>query len=159
LAGIAPGRRLPLFATQTFRDWFSRREPTNESKPRVILWPDTFNNHFHPEVARAAVEGLEAAGFQVTLPAKNLCCRRPLYDFGMLDTAKSLLRQTLDTLKPDLAAGIPIIGLEPSCVAVFRDEMVNLLPADEDARRMQAQTVLLSEFLNRHAGHLQWPQL
>jgi FAD/FMN-containing dehydrogenase/Fe-S oxidoreductase len=159
LAGIAPGRQLPLFAAQTFRDWFRSRQARNEGQRRVILWADTFNNYFHPEVARAAVEVLEAAGFQVSLPAKSLCCGRPLYDFGMLDTAKALLRETLDTLKRDLAMGVPIVGLEPSCVAVFRDEMVNLLPANEDATRMQRQTLLLSEFLNRHAGDYRWPTL
>jgi FAD/FMN-containing dehydrogenase/Fe-S oxidoreductase len=158
LAGIAPGRRLPLFASQTFREWFSRRSPVNEGKPRVILWADTFNNYFHPNVAQAAVEVLEAAGFQVTLPAKGLCCGRPLYDFGMLDTAKALLRETLDTLKRDLAAGVPIVGLEPSCVAVFRDEMMGLFPDDKDAQRMHGQTFLLSEFLNRHAGEYRLPQ-
>src|SRR5262249_39360686 len=133
--------------------------PVNQGKPHLILWTDTFNNYFHPDVARAAVEVLEAAGFQVRLPAKILCCGRPLYDFGMLDTAKSLLRDVLDALRPDLAAGIPIVGLEPSCVAVFRDEMLNLLPEDVDARRMQGQTFLLSEFLNQHASNYRLPML
>jgi FAD/FMN-containing dehydrogenase/Fe-S oxidoreductase len=159
LAGIASGRRLPLFATQTFRDWFSRREVINGGQPRVVLWADTFNNYFHPDVARAAVEVLEAAGFYVTLPPQSLCCGRPLYDFGMLDTAKALLREVLDALKRDLTAGVPIVGLEPSCVAVFRDEMGNLFPDDEDARRMRRQTFLLSEFLNRHTDNYRLPQL
>jgi FAD/FMN-containing dehydrogenase/Fe-S oxidoreductase len=157
LAGIARGRRLPLFARETFRDWFAKRETVNEGKPRVILWADTFNNYFHPQVARAAVEVLEAAGFQVTMPAKVLCCGRPLYDFGMLDKAKALLRDVLDALKPDLATGVPIVGLEPSCVAVFRDEMAGLLPDDEDAKRLREQTFLLSEFLNRHAQSFHVP--
>jgi FAD/FMN-containing dehydrogenase/Fe-S oxidoreductase len=159
LAGIAPARRLPLFASETFRDWFRKRELVNQDKPHVILWADTFSNYFHPEVARAAVEVLEAAGFQVKLPAKVLCCGRPLYDFGMLDTAKALLRETLDTLKHDLAAGIPIIGLEPSCVSVFRDEMMGLYPDDRGAKSMHSQVFLLSEFLNKHSSHFHLPQL
>ena len=104
--------------------------------PQVILWPDTFNNHFHPEIAKAAVEVLEAAGFQVWVPKRSLCCGRPLYDFGMLDTAKRLLREILDALRPQIEAGIPIVGLEPSCVAVFRDELTGLFPRDEVAQRV-----------------------
>jgi hypothetical protein len=118
---IAPQRRVPAFAPETFREWFRRRGPRNEGKPQVILWADTFNNHFHPDVARAAVDVLEAAGFQVLVPERPLCCGRALYDFGMLDTAERLLREVLDTLRPWIQPGVPVVGLEPSCVAVFRD--------------------------------------
>jgi len=102
---------------------------------------------------------LEDAGFQVLVPAKSLCCGRPLYDFGMLDMAKGLLREVLDTLKPWIEAGIPIVGLEPSCVAVFRDELTSLFPRDEDAKRLSQQTYLLSEFLNRKVKGYRPPQL
>ena len=78
--------------------------------PRVLLWPDTFNNHFHPQTAIAAVEVLEAAGFQVVVPRRSLCCGRPLYDFGMLKTAKRLLRQILDELRPEIEARDAIRG-------------------------------------------------
>jgi Fe-S oxidoreductase len=125
----------------------------------VILWPDTFNNHFHPDAARAAVEVLEAAGFQVLAPARSFCCGRPLYDFGMLDTAKGQLCEILDTLRPWVEAGVPVVGLEPSCVAVFRDELTGLFPHDEDARRLNQQTYLLSEFLNRKVKDFRPPQL
>ena len=151
-AGIAPQRQVPAFATRTFKEWFRRRGPRNDGKLPVILWPDTFNDHFHPEVAKAAVEVLEHAGFQVLVPAKSLCCGRPLYDFGMLDTAEGLLREVLTTLGPWIEAGVPVVGLEPSCVAVFRDEFTNLFPSDQNARRLDQQTFLLSEFLNRKAG-------
>ncbi len=160
LAGIAPERRLPPFARQTFKEWFRRRRPGHApGSPPVILWPDTFTNHFHPDIAKAGVEVLEAAGFEVWIPAKSLCCGRPLYDFGMIDTAKGLLREILDTLQPQIEAGISIVGLEPSCVAVFRDEMLNLFPNDENAKRLQKQTFLLSEFLNQHARDFDPPQL
>ncbi len=131
----------------------------NQGKPQVILWPDTFNNNFHPETGRAAVEVLEAAGFQVLLPTASLCCGRPLYDFGMLDTAKRLLREILDALRPQIQAGIPIVGLEPSCMAVFRDELTNLFPDDEDAKRLRRQAFLLSEFLNKKVEGYEPPQL
>jgi FAD/FMN-containing dehydrogenase/Fe-S oxidoreductase len=159
IAGIAPERRIPVFAPQTFKQWFRQREPRNEGSPRVILWADTFNNHFHPEAAQAAVEVLEAVGYQVEVPERSLCCGRPLYDFGMLDTAKRLLRQVLDTLRPQIAAGIPLVGLEPSCVAVFRDELRNLFPGDADARRLSQQSFLLSEFLEKQVQNYQFPPL
>jgi FAD/FMN-containing dehydrogenase/NAD-dependent dihydropyrimidine dehydrogenase PreA subunit len=159
LGGISTRRKMPAFAPETFKAWFRRRGPRNVGKPRVILWPDTFNNHFHPQTARAAVEVLEHAGFRVVVPEASLCCGRPLYDFGMLHTAKRLLRQILDVLKPEIEAGTPIVGLEPSCVAVFRDELKNLFPMDEDARRLGAQTFLLSEFLEKKVEDYRPPRL
>jgi FAD/FMN-containing dehydrogenase/Fe-S oxidoreductase len=117
--------------------------------PEVILWPDTFNNYFHPSTARAAVEVLESAGYRVLIPRAHLCCGRPLYDFGFLDRAPSLLLQILDELSPAIEAGIPIVGLEPSCIAVFRDELLNLFPHDDRAQKLSHQTFLLSEFLER----------
>jgi len=82
-----------------------------------------------------------------------------LYDFGMLDTAKSLLRQVLDSLRSEIQAGIPVVGMEPSCVAVFRDELTNLFPDDENARRLSQQTFLLSEFLNTQVKGYHPPKL
>lgn len=148
-AGVAPNRTLPKFASQTFKEWFRRRGPRFEGRPGVILWPDTFNNYFHPEVARAAVEVLEDAGYRVIVPVPDLCCGRPLYDYGMLDTAKRWLLQILDTLRESIREGVPVIGLEPSCVSVFRDELTNLIAGDNDAQRLQKQTYLLSEFLEK----------
>ena len=147
--GIAPEREIPRFATETFTAWFRRREKVNQGAPEVLLWPDTFNNYFHPNVAKAAVEVLEHAGFQVTIPPRPLCCGRPLYDFGMLKTAKGLLNQILNVLSEPIQAGIPMVGLEPSCLAVFRDEMMNLLPHDWNARRLHKQCFTLSEFLQK----------
>jgi len=148
-ADIAPERSIPAFAKETFKQWFRERGPRNQYKPPVILWPDTFNNHFHPETAKAAVEVLEDAGFRVEVPQQPLCCGRPLYDFGMLDLAKRQLRQILDALAPQIREGVPIVGLEPSCVAVFRDEMANLLPNEENSRRLRGQVFTLGEFLER----------
>jgi Fe-S oxidoreductase len=147
VAGIHPGRRLPPFARRTFRDRFAARART--ASPTVLLWPDTFTNFFQPEIAEAAVTVLEAAGHRVAIPRRVLCCGRPLYDFGMLDLARRQLRQILTALAPEIAAGLPVVGLEPSCVAVFRDELVNLFPQDAAARRLAAQTFTLAEFLLR----------
>ncbi|MGH7357626.1 MAG: FAD-binding and (Fe-S)-binding domain-containing protein, partial [Candidatus Rokuibacteriota bacterium] len=152
LVGMAPERQIPTFAPETFVRWFRRRGIQNTGGSPVLLWPDTFTNHFHPETAQAAVEVLEAAGFRVTVPAGALCCGRPLYDYGMLARAKRMLAEILEALRPQIAAGTPVIGLEPSCVAVFRDELPGLFPHDQDARRLSRQVWLLSEFFEREAS-------
>jgi Fe-S oxidoreductase len=154
LAGIAPQRTPPRFAEETFSSWFERRGGTRVQGGRpVILWPDTFTNFFEPGIAKAAVEVLEAAGCSVQLPRGHLCCGRPLYDFGMLKLARRQLEQILDRLRPEIRAGVEIVGLEPSCIDVFKDELVNMLPHDEDAKRLSKQTYSLVEFL---ADRLEW---
>jgi FAD/FMN-containing dehydrogenase/Fe-S oxidoreductase len=157
--GIAPQREIPRFAPRTFKDWFFGRERKNPHGAAVILWPDTFNNYFTPEVAIAATEVLEAAGYRVEVPQQTLCCGRPLYDYGMLLTAKAFLRDILEALRPRIQAGVHIVGLEPSCVSVFRDELVNLLPHDLDAQRLAHQTRTLSEFLMEIGERWQPPKV
>ena len=158
-AGIHPDRTIPAFAPYTFQEWFRRRRPAVGGAPKVILWADTFNNHFHPKTAEAAVEVLEAAGFAVEVPDGHLCCGRPLYDWGMLHQAKRLLAATLRTLGRDIQEGIPVVVLEPSCASVFRDELTNLFPHTENAKRLREQTFLLSEFLEKKAPDFQLPRL
>ncbi len=175
LGHIPPQRRIPAFAPETFKQWFGRTSgwSIHEGAPRlaslarrgsldarpVLLWADTFNNYFLPSTAKAAVEVLETAGYRVLVPQANLCCGRPLYDFGMLDRAESLLLEILDQLEPEIEAGIPVVGLEPSCVAVFRDELINLFPHDARAQALSKQTFLLSEFLEQNATGAPLPQL
>ena len=96
--GIAQSRTIPRFAHEPFTAWFRARREVNAGAPDVLLWPDTFNNYFHPRVAKAAVRVLEHEGFQVVIPERSLCCGRPLYDFGMLKLATKLLKQTLAQL-------------------------------------------------------------
>jgi Fe-S oxidoreductase len=158
-SGMRQQRSVPAFAPQTFRNWFERREPANPDATLVMLWPDTFNNYFLPDTAKAAVEVLEAAGFRVIIPKSILCCGRPLYDFGMLDRAKSLLIKVLDTLTNEIDIGIPIVVLEPSCAAVFRDELLNFFPQDERAHKLARQTYLLSEFLEKRVADFELPKL
>jgi FAD/FMN-containing dehydrogenase/Fe-S oxidoreductase len=157
--GIAAGQEAPRFAEEPFTSWFADHRPRHADGPPVLLWPDTFTNYFEPGVGRAAVEVLESAGFRVELPAGPVCCGRPLYDYGMLPTARLLLKSAMRRLEPHLRQGTPIVGLEPSCVAVFRDELTNLFPDDLDAQRLRNQTLVLSEFLDRHAGDWPLPQL
>ncbi|RZI45010.1 FAD-binding oxidoreductase [Herbaspirillum sp. HC18] len=159
LAHIAPQRRITAFAPQSFSAWFAKRRQTWSRSDRVVLWPDTFNNYFHPDVAKAAVEVLEHAGCEVSVPRAPLCCGRPLYEFGMLDKAKAYLENVLEVLAEEIRAGIPIIGLEPACVSVFREELPNLFPYDEQAMRLRRQVFLLSEYLDARDGDFPFPAL
>ena len=160
LAGIEQQRRIPEFAPQTFQAWFLRRRlKLANDNGNVILWPDTFNNFFFPETAQAATGILENAGFNVEVPSGHICCGRPLYDYGMLDTAKKYLLRVMKVLQPQIEAGVPLVVLEPSCASVFRDELHNLFPGHKLAEKLHAQTFLLSEFLEKKAVEYKIPQL
>jgi len=167
---LAPQREIPRVAPVDFRRWarkhrvatlgsITRNVQTGSDPKRVILWVDTFNNYFHPETSRAALEVLAAAGFDVVIPGSHLCCGRPLYDFGFLDQAKAYLQRVLNDLGPVVEQGTPMVVLEPSCASVFRDELRNLFPSDARADRLRRQTFVLSEFLERHAAAYEPPRL
>ena len=158
VGGIARQRTLPRFAQRTFRAQFdalqrSRRNPARSGGMRrgdpVILFPDTFSNHFRPQSALAAVRVLEASGARVNLSPDGLCCGRPYYDFGMLDKAKAALEKILAALAPQIESGVPVVVLEPGCHSVFRDEMLKLLPGNECAAKLAKQTVSLAEVLEQ----------
>jgi FAD/FMN-containing dehydrogenase/Fe-S oxidoreductase len=171
---LAPQRQVPQFARCNFQKWARKQGvPTMEDAPddrtnkgagrqstgstandkelEVILWVDTFNNYFHPDTSRAALEVLRHAGFKVIVPRQHLCCGRPLYDFGLLEKAKEYLQRILEVLGAKIDAGVPVVVLEPSCASVFRDELRNLFPMDVRATKLRSQTFLLSEFLEHHA--------
>jgi FAD/FMN-containing dehydrogenase/Fe-S oxidoreductase len=140
--------------------------PVREARPaapQVLLWPDTWNNYYHPQSLHAAAQVLEAAGFAPEVPRHHVCCGRPLYDFGFLKQARAYLEKILHDFAPQIDAGLPFVFLEPSCASVFRDELVNFFPPGSEhgprAQRLRDQTLLLSEFLVRHAPHFQPPQL
>jgi len=162
LGGFAQQRKIPAFSPYTFKQAFERSgapETGPADRHEVILWPDTFNNYFHPKTAEAAVEVLASAGFSVHVPMAPLCCGRPLYDYGMLDLARKQLREILSALRREIRSGTPVVVLEPSCASVFRDELVNMFPHDEDALRLSQQTFLLSELLDQRANSYQPPLL
>src|SRR5579871_5689220 len=147
LFGIAKARTLPKFANETFHTSFRKRPAKPAAPVTVLLWPDTFNNNFRPETLHAAVEVLENAGFRVTIPELRLCCGRPLYDHGYLE-------KILTAFSEQIIQGIPIVVLEPSCCSVFRDEMLDLFPDRDDAKRLASLTMTLAEFLERYAPSL-----
>jgi Fe-S oxidoreductase len=152
-AGMAPERSVPQFAPQSFKTWFAKRPQQDDRQPRVLLFADTFNNYFLPQTARAAVEVLEHAGYQVLVPMQHVCCGRPLYDHGFLDQAKRYLRHAMRVLVPYVERGIPIVLLEPSCWSVMHDEIHGLFPEREETRQIMENTFLLSEFLVERANY------
>ena len=145
LAGVAPERNLPKFAPRTFRSQFKPSGAGAGAGEAVVLFDDTFNNHFRPGTAVAAQKLLEAAGCAVELPAQRVCCGRPYYDYGMLDEAKRALERVLETLPVNR----PIVVLEPGCLSVFRDELRQLLPDDPRAARLASRVFSLSEILQQ----------
>ena len=156
LAGVAD-REAPLFAEESFLDWWQARggpQPEPGDPRAVVLWPDTFSTYFHPSVARAAVRVLEDAGFRVAVPAEAVCCGLTLISTGQLGAARRVLRRTLRVLRPWIEAGTPVVGLEPSCTAVFRADAPELMPDDEDVKRLAGQFLTFSELLVRRAPSL-----
>jgi Fe-S oxidoreductase len=156
---VAPERRIPAFSNRTFRSWFQRQSPKATGGAAVLLWPDTFNNYFRPDTACAATMILKNAGYRVEIPTHQLCCGRPLYDHGFLKMAKTYLRRVISELEPQIAAGTPVVVLEPSCCSVFRDEMCDLLPDVPAAQKLAKLTVTLAEFLETHAPQFVFPQI
>ena len=118
----------------------------------VLLWVDTFTDYFTPEVGRDAVRVLEAAGYAVQIAAEPVCCGLTWISTGQLDGARRQLRRSLRALGPALGAGIPVVGLEPSCTAVLRGEITELLPGDPRAGQVKAATRTLAELLAGTAG-------
>lgn len=154
LAGVDEARRAPVFAGQSFQQWWRARdvEEPDPSDPRtVVLWPDTFSSSFHPSVAISAVRVLEDAGFRVAVPTEPVCCGLTWISTGQLTVAGKVLRRTLDVLRPYLEASTPVIGLEPSCTAVFRSDAPELMPADQDVQRLAGQVRTFAEQLVHHA--------
>ena len=150
--GIDAHREIPRFAPERFTSWFGRR-PNSSAAPNgpVVLWPDTFTNNFDTDIARAAVEVLEDAGFEVRVPMRSACCGLTWISTGQLDAAKVVLKRTLEVLQPALRESIPVVVLEPSCAAVFRSDLPELMHGDEDAHRLADLTRTLGEILTERA--------
>ncbi len=150
VAGVED-REIPVFATGSLQSWFKSRGPQGTGqRGTVMLWPDTFTNNFHPDIGRAAVEVLESAGWRVTMPAEPLCCGLTWISTGQLTTAKRVLQRTIDALAGHAAGGGFIVGLEPSCTAVFRSDMKELLPDSEAVNAVAGKVVTLAELLHDH---------
>jgi FAD/FMN-containing dehydrogenase/Fe-S oxidoreductase len=151
VGGIDRRRKIPLFAEQTLQDWNARRVPRGTAdRGDVVLWPDTFTNHLTPGVGHAAVDVLEAAGYRVVIPDQPVCCGLTWISTGQLGIAKHSLERTVKVLSPHLRRGTKIVGLEPSCTAVFRSDATELMPGNRELQRLREQTVTLAELLHDH---------
>lgn len=164
LGGIASERDIPVFARRSFtRSWANRPTtgPTGSSAPNgpVILWPDTFTNNFHPGIARAAVEVLTDAGFDVRVPTAPVCCGLTWVSTGQLGMAKRVLNRTLRILRDDIRDGVPVVGLEPSCTAMLSSDGPELMGGNEDMRRLGSQTRTLAQLLAERAPDWRPPSL
>jgi Fe-S oxidoreductase len=150
-AGMDPRRKLPAFAGRTFRqEWAARPSPARGGPP-VALWVDSFTDHFAPEAAAAAVRVLEAAGYRVQVPGDETCCGLTWITTGQLDAARSILERTLRALAPLADAGIPVVGVEPSCTAVLRGDALELV-GGRTAEQVAASTRTLAELLTATPG-------
>ncbi len=159
LAGVE-NRRVPEFAPLSLQDWWKARQPRpGPSRGEIVLWPDTFTNRFDPGIGKAAVMLLEDAGWRVDIPTAPLCCGLTWISTGQLGQAKGQLRRTARALHDHLVGGGLVIGLEPSCTAVFRSDAAELLPEDRDIARLQEQTVTLAEVLDEHTPGWRPPDL
>jgi FAD/FMN-containing dehydrogenase/Fe-S oxidoreductase len=153
IAGVAQQRKLPSLAPHSYQQ--QRRHLRQEvsapagqlTPPQVVLWTDTWNNYYHPQTLAAAETVLGKAGFEVKTPQGHICCGRPLYDFGLLDSARSYLASVLDRMAALIEADMPFIFLEPSCASVFKDELLELFPKDPRAQRMSKLVWLLADWL------------
>jgi FAD/FMN-containing dehydrogenase/Fe-S oxidoreductase len=157
IAGVAQERTLPKLAVQSFQEQRAVQRAIRSSSeiqsigPTVLLWPDTWNNYYHPQALVAAKKVLETVGCGVEVPLQHICCGRPLYDFGFLDHARAYLRNVLERVSGAIDAGMPFIFLEPSCASVFKDELLEFFPDDERARRLSGQVWLLADWMAEHA--------
>jgi FAD/FMN-containing dehydrogenase/Fe-S oxidoreductase len=154
VAGVDSHRDLPRFADRTFRRSIEAATPdlggARDAERRAVLFADTFTEGFAPTQGLAALRVLRAAGFTVEVPRADLCCGRPLYDRGFLRQARRLLGRMLDTFEPELDSGVPVVVLEPSCEAVFHDELPNLFSRDPRARRLDSMVMGLGAFVARN---------
>ncbi|MFD9790234.1 FAD-binding and (Fe-S)-binding domain-containing protein [Streptomyces sp. NPDC059070] len=154
IAGIAPERALPVLAPRTLRAWLRRRRACVGQAPgtaSAVLWPDTFTDHLSPQVGRAAVRVLEAAGVGLAVPEGRVCCGLTYVSTGQLTRARAVLRRTLDVMEPLLARGLPVVVLEPSCAAALRTDLPELLPDDPRAARLAARVRTFAQALEECA--------
>lgn len=150
IGGIEPDRPVPRFAPQRFTDWFAARPPVPPAPfGDVLLWPDTFTDNFHPSIGRAAVAVLEDAGYRVILPSGHLCCGLTWISTGQLSIAERMLAHTAAHLAAALDDGIPLVALEPSCLAVLRSDAPELLPSDPNVALVAERAVSFAELLAR----------
>ena len=144
--GVSRHRKLPAFAREPFTSWFKKRGKSKATGKQVVLFNDTFNTYNYPHVAIAVTELLEAAGYEVLLPG-HWCCGRPMISKGLVDKARAAARDCVEKLAPFAEQGIPIVGIEPSCLLTLRDELLMLLPDEPRTEVIAKSSYLFEEFM------------
>ncbi|TLP79063.1 FAD-binding protein [Nesterenkonia sphaerica] len=159
VAGIDQRRSVPKFARTTFRRAAKASQPAS-GQPDVWVWADSFTNHFFPQSGLAALEFLRSQGLDVRVIEPQGCCGLPWISTGQLDQAKRLIARAVSALEPYVASGVPVIGLEPSCLATLRSDAVELC-SDQQARTVADGVLTFAEVVNRFVdeGRIELPDL
>ena len=156
--GLAPEKKLPSLATQSFSKWASQKAINQDEhfywfgqmhQPSVILWNDSINNHYRPAIIKSAVRVLIKAGLRVGVAKQHFCCGRPLYEYGLLEEARTTLSRILDNFQPHVPDAAPVLVLEPSCLSVFKDELLRLFPDDPRAQALGTKSCTISSYLSQ----------
>ena len=147
--GVHPAREIAPFARETFEDWFKVRRETAPKGTRgiAVYYHDTFANYNYPEIGKAAVRLLEAAGYGVEIVQRRACCGRPMLSKGLVEDARKLAKRNVEALAPFVRKGVPVVGTEPSCILTLRDEYPDLLPDDPAVAELAANSYMIDEFL------------
>jgi len=135
--------------------WFGFE--TDNRKHKVVLWLDSFNSHYKPQVIESALRLLTTQGISVAIARAHFCCGRPLYEYGMLIEARQRLQHIMDNFYPTLPQDTPVIVLEPSCLSIFREELVQQLGETEAVNDLAARSITLADFLERYDMHPKKP--
>lgn len=149
--GVHPSRKMSPFQSRTFlnrfRSWRRRNPVAPVTRGKVVYFHDTFATYNYPEIGMAAVALIEAAGYEAVLEERRACCGRPMLSKGLIEPARRNARKNISLLAEYAKQGIPVVGTEPSCILTLRDEYIDLLPDDEDAKAVASNSFMLDEWL------------
>lgn len=155
--GLSDAKGLPKLASQSFTSWVKKHAHRQDKQfhwfgaqdqPTVVLWADSVNNHYRPALLQSAVNVLLKSGHQVAVAKQHFCCGRPLYEYGFLAQALKQLTVILESFHCKLPAGCSVIVLEPSCLSVFKDELLSAFPEDTRALDLRKRAKTLTRFLS-----------
>ncbi|ASJ72613.1 Anaerobic glycerol-3-phosphate dehydrogenase subunit C [Granulosicoccus antarcticus IMCC3135] len=156
--GISQEASLPVLSSQSFGQWAHQNADRHDdyfnwfgdaALPAAVLWADSVNSNYHSHILISATRVLQKAGFQVAVTRAHFCCGRPLYEYGFLEKARQQLSQMLDHFYPHLPHAAPVVVIEPSCLSVFRDEMIRQYPSDQRAADLHARAMTLTALLSQ----------
>ena len=159
ILGVSVDKPLPALASQSFRQWLKQQDTETDehfhwlgesARTPIVLWVDSINAHYRPNILISAVSVLRKAGFRVAVAKEHFCCGRPLYDYGFIEKAKSQANHILDGFYHHLPDGASVVVLEPSCLSVFKDELLRLFSDSEKARSLANRCLTIADVLLQH---------